>query len=179
MSNGVPTGWMPTGFDGTDAILAQWKKRQADYFVIASSGALQPILPPYIEVFDAAQRLFNKGEFEAAVIISQTACEVLGADVLARLARKKAIEYLNPWIRRVLRRSGDFNNNSVRKLYETLSGDSIQSQPFWIGYEHHVRIRHEIVHGGRRLSKQEGQDSLNVVGQFIRHLEQVIAAQHL
>ena len=179
MPEEIPEGWMPTGFDGTEALIAHWKKRQADHYAIAGQRFAEVILPPYIEIFGSARKLFDKAEGEAAVVVAQTACEVLGADVLSRLVKKRGIEYLGKWIGRAVRESSDFNNQLVRDLYAALSGDRIQEQPFWGRYVGHVRARHDIVHEGRRLTKQEAQDSLNAAEEFIRHLEHVIATEGL
>ena len=182
-------GWIPRGFDGTPGIIAAWKKQQDDYHSVAVATAamqrnnqlllfLSP--PPYIAIFTAAKRLLDAGEFGAAVVLAQTACEVLGANVLERLMKKRSVELLRDWI--VLgatRQNASFSSNVVRELYVALSGDRIQGEPFWAKYLEHVRRRNEVAHQGKTVSKPEAEDSYQAAESFIRHLEGVIVTQSL
>lgn len=88
-------GWIPRGFDAPPILMAHWKKQQEDYYytIAASTFAQRMILPPYIDIFGAAKRLLDAGEFAAAVVVAQTACEVPGENVLVRLMKKRGGRY--------------------------------------------------------------------------------------
>ena len=173
-------GWIPRGFDATPILMAHWKKQRDAYYAIAgSSFQARVILPPYIEIFGAAKRLLDGGEFAAAVVVAQTSCEVLGENVLLRLMRKRGVELLSEWASRARRRSASFDNDLVRRLYVTLSNDEIQKAPFWARYAAHVELRNKIVHEGRAVTKSEAEESYQAAMDFIRHIEQMIVAQRL
>jgi hypothetical protein len=184
MTNDV--GWIPPGFDGTPGVMASWKKQQDDYYAVARTttfyrNQIAPLLAsPYIELFGAAKRLLDAGELGAAVVLAQTACEVLGANVLERLMKKRNVEFLRDWIvSAATRGNANFSNDRVRDLYVTLSGDRIQDQPFWAQYQSHVRRRHDVAHNGTTVSKAETEESYQAAESFIRHLEGVIVTQGL
>jgi hypothetical protein len=175
-------GWIPRGFDATPNIIAAWKKQRDDYYaaiLAGSTGMRLVILPPYIEIFTAAKRLLQAGEFAAAVILAQTACEVLSANFLARLVKMRGIDFLSDWILGTTRRSSNFSNELVRDLYVSLSGDRIHEQSFWQRYKAQVDLRNAIVHQGKTVTRVDAEESFEVVTEFIGHLEQVVVERRL
>ena len=71
------------------------------------------------------------GEAGAAVIVAQTACEVLGKDVLRRLMRQRGVDFMADWAIDAAGLNTSFSKHRVRRLYVMLSGDEIHNAPFW------------------------------------------------
>ncbi len=73
----------------------------------------------------------------------------------------------------------DIGNERLRKVYMALSGDRIQQMPFWEKLGKHHKRRNKIVHKGDRCTKEEAEESISVVDQYIQHMDQVIKKTHL
>jgi len=135
---------------------------------------LRPPIPPYYrQLLDTAERFRREGEYDVAVIMAQTACELVTESAFETFFRAHGStesdkKHLEP-------RAYDLGNDRVRALYALLSSDRIEREPFWNGFKDHVKRRHGIVHKGHRATPQEAEASLDAATDFIAHVEAAIA----
>ena len=121
-----------------------------------------------------AKGLLDKGEHPLAVVVAQTACEVLTEQMMTALT-ERLDEPLRKWVRRQQGRNADLAEDRVRTLYTALSGDQIESQPFWPDYKKHVNLRHQVVHRGTGVDEVDARRSCDAAQQLLEHVEAVQA----
>ena len=89
--------------------------------------------------------------------------------------RHRNIEYLWDAIGE-FRGGYSIQNDRVRRLYAALSGDDItKQQPLWRNFTAHVKLRGEIVHGGKNATRLKAEDSYVVVDALMNHVEGVLS----
>src|SRR5262245_11610928 len=98
------------------------------------------VLPFHVLLFETAKAFLERDEYRVAVMIAQTAIEVLFEQTITEeLLKQTNSTELNEW---VLDRSKPFAlQNTSASLYVLLTGDEIQRRPFWDAYTRHVRRR--------------------------------------
>jgi hypothetical protein len=125
----------------------------------------------------AARRLFDSGEYAAAVVAAQTASEVLMAGVLNEMGSGRIEQTLWDQVSEFVSSYNLWKKNTrLRGLYEALSGDAdLGHQPFWKdgSLTRHVQRRHAIVHRGALATRKEAEDSIAVVEALIAHVQGV------
>ncbi|TML60265.1 MAG: hypothetical protein E6G18_06645 [Actinobacteria bacterium] len=132
-------------------------------------------MPPYYrQLLDTAKRYMEQGEHSVAVIVAQTACELVTEFAFETLIRphgltRKEREQLLP-------RNYDLNNKRVNALYVVLSKDKIKARSFWEGYTTHANLRHAIVHKGEQATAQQAKASLSAASTLITHVEALTVA---
>jgi hypothetical protein len=131
-----------------------------------------PFQPHHRRLMLQAKKLLGDGESSLAVVVAQTACEVLTERMMARLTGL-VDEPMQNWIRGRLRHMSDLDDHRVRTLYTALCGDHIETEPFWSDFKQHVDRRHGIVHQGLRVEPTAAQNSLDAVQRVLTHLEGV------
>src|SRR5262245_55523265 len=131
------------------------------YVKAATEQAMSSSAPFPYDLLLLAGQLAGESRYQLAVIVAQTACEVLAARVLGALMTKSGLgPGLKRWIDECKGRNSNLGNPAVRTLYQALSGDRIDTQPFWEKYKAHTKLRNRIVHGGATATQQEAQASL-------------------
>src|SRR5207249_1489513 len=163
--------WLPS-------IARKWHERARQQMarVAATASLRQNVAPPpalHQELLGVARSLLDRHEYRAAVVIAQTACEVLTAQVIGHLLTIRQAGYLEDWIQR-RRWTFSLTNKVVCDLYETLSGDSIARSPLWERYKEHVERRNRVVHRGVSPAPAEGEDSYAVAVELIQRLEPML-----
>jgi hypothetical protein len=83
------------------------------------------------ELLRRAHELFDRGENDLAVIVAQTACEVLIADALRSFVQAHASDELGPWLLGSIR-SSTLIDHSTQQLWSSVTGSKIQSQTFLV-----------------------------------------------
>lgn len=134
-----------------------------------------PIKPYFQQVLDSAVGMRNQGEYAVAIILAQTACEIVTEQLLDELLQLAGVtdpvhvEALGP-------RNTNLALEPVRKIYSALSNDHIQrQQPLWANFQAHWKRRNEIVHAGATATVLEADESLNAVVDVIEHVLNVVA----
>ena len=138
-------------------------------------GELQPF---HKRILSKANRYLKDGQKETAVVFAQAACEICTEYALTLLFQIKAVEFLAEPLLDIFQ-VRDIGNDRLRKVYMALSGDRIQQMPFWEKLMKHHKRRNKIVHKGDRCTKEEAEESISVVDQYIQHMDQVIKKTHL
>jgi hypothetical protein len=131
--------------------------------------------PYHRDLMHQAKGLLHEGKHPLAVVVAQTACEVLTEQMMTALT-ERLDEPLRKWVRGRRRpRNADLYDKRVRTLYTALSGDHIESQPFWPDYKKHVELRHQVVHRGVHVDEADARRSCDAAQKLLEHVEAVQA----
>lgn len=133
---------------------------------MAEPDAATPSEPRDFALVQAALGLHQRGDFEWAVVALQTASEVALEQHVARMLEWRelgslggAIESLG-WTYR-------FDDGRFKKLWAALTGDSAEKlsreESWWSAYAGHIKLRHDVVHGGATATAQEAERSIEGV----------------
>jgi len=127
--------------------------------------------PPYAEtLLTSTKTRINEGQFDFAVILCQMAAEYHTEITFDALFNKKNVpELLGPI--EALLNNYNIRNERVFTLFNALSGDTIQQQPFWSDLTAHTKLRNEIIHKRRVSSKAEAEMSVTCVERLVTHLK--------
>ena len=88
------------------------------------------ILPPFhAEVLSTAEGFRAKGENEMAVIMAQTACELVTEAAFDVLIRASGVSKAD--VKQLTQKTFDLSTPRMAALYRLLSKDKIQAQVFW------------------------------------------------
>jgi hypothetical protein len=136
-------------------------------------GITDLLLITYPEALLAtAQDLIAKGEFSIAVVVAHMACEIGAERVLSRAFTTKGIGYLEESVEELLP-GYNLANYRVRKLYNAVTGDQIQTQPFWQAFKESATRRNQAVHKGRMATKAEAETSFKAASDLVAYLKEI------
>ena len=153
-----------------------------DYNLLRTEAGLAPAAPAYVDaqgpwprhqaLFQQATYLREQREHELALVVVQTAFEVLVAQVVAERLRERNIGGLDGHITSQFR-TYSLISSATQKIWNELTNDSITRVNVWEGYRAHVKHRHAVVHGGAFVSDAVASRSLEVVQRMIEHVERL------
>jgi ParB-like chromosome segregation protein Spo0J len=140
----------------------------AEYSMAGAS--VTAIVITYSETLLAkAQELITNGEFSIATVVAHMACEIAAERAISRAFAKKSIKDLEEPILAYV--SGyNLANNRLRNLYNALTANEIQSQPFWRAFKDSAERRNQAVHKGRIITKAEAEDSYKAASDLVAYL---------
>jgi len=141
-----------------------------------SAALLAELTKPFHQkLLEEAKHSLHAGLYEMAVVLSQAACEMCTEWALTTLLTIRNIKGLaEPLLD--LFKATDICTERLHNVYEALSGDSPNQQPFWSALKIHHARRNGVVHRGQKSSQNEAQESVLVVEQYLLHLENVVKA---
>jgi hypothetical protein len=124
---------------------------------------------PDVILMQEANRVLNsESHLEWAVVRAQTACEVYVRDILYRRAAElgdAAIDFVEKLP------GSNLDNPTVRTAFHRLSGYTPpQETEWWRDYQAHVQRRHQIVHGGARVTRKDAESSIRAAEAMIAFL---------
>jgi HEPN domain-containing protein len=164
-----------------------------DYRDLRLNAGLPPHDPPYASLqppwpgrqpqirhqarLERAQSLLDRGDWDLAVVVAQTAVEVLIAQIISD--RLQAIgdhleENQLPTLRTNLTRNVktySLNDDTTRELWDDLMHDTIRQADPWADYKDHVKRRHGIVHKDVDVNQDEATASLAAAREMIEHIQ--------
>jgi hypothetical protein len=146
------------------------------YGFLGRSGPLPPTAPEppprHVELAKRAQRLFDDGTYDFAIVAAQTSCEIFAFDAISELleACEEGVprRFTSSWFEKS--RTHSLAEETLRDLWNALAEDTIQKEPWWESYRQHIVRRHGIVHRGSTPSKDEAEHSLKAAESFRAHL---------
>jgi len=137
------------------------------------AALLAELQPFHKKFFDETNKYLRDGQKEAVVVFAQTACELCTEYALTILLQIWEIQFLTrPLIEEF--RARNIVDKRVREVYEGLSGDDLQKKPFLKKLDRLNTLRNKVVHKGAKCTKEEAEESIWAVGQYIRHVDRVI-----
>jgi HEPN domain-containing protein len=123
-------------------------------------------IPLWTKLLEVAEELFNKEFYGSAVIIAQTACEVIVARAMTKALGNRPVK----------KKYSSFSpaNKRTRKLYYKLTDDNIRSEGFWNDYAAMVELRRDCVHKGLHsaISETDVRTGLDAAKKLVEHVEQ-------
>jgi hypothetical protein len=125
---------------------------------------------PYPErLLQLAGSLLADGEFSVAIVVAHMACEISAERALSQAFKAKGIAHLQK------RFDGFFSgynlsNEKVRNLYNAVTEDKIQDQPFWTAFEKSAERRQRAVHRGYVAPESEARASVQAATEFVAHM---------
>jgi hypothetical protein len=124
----------------------------------------------YKVLLDNAKKLRDQGNYEAAIVTAQTACEVCTESVLTGALHERFND--TDVVDLITTTLSTYNpkNARVKDWYEILFDHRIQDEPLWQPLMEHVTRRHRIVHRGEEATEQQADESIAAVDEFTRHL---------
>jgi hypothetical protein len=164
-----------------------------DYRDLRLDAGLPPHDPPYASLqppwpgrqpqfrhqalLERAQNLLDRGDWDLAVVVAQTAVEELTAQVISD--RLQAIadhleENQLPTLRTSLTRNVktySLNDDPTRELWDDLMHDTIKQADAWADYKDHVKRRHGVVHKGVDVNQDQATASLAAAREMIEHIQ--------
>jgi HEPN domain-containing protein len=125
------------------------------------------------ELLNRADQLFEQGHYDLAVIVAQTACEVLVADAMRTLVEGHALDDLSPWL---IGRFSSYTlvDDATRNLWNKLTETQIQNRDWWSAYREHVRRRNGIVHAGDRVDADAARSSLDAAHELFAFIDATV-----
>ena len=122
-----------------------------------------------------AKDAFDRKEFALSVILATSACEMLTERAFRLLFSYRDIDYLYD---SVIERQWEYNNitkEKSRNLYISLSKDDIpHTFKGWSDLHEHYKRRHKIAHRGKKIDEKDGNKSLQIVSDYIKHIEAIL-----
>jgi hypothetical protein len=123
-----------------------------------------PTDPRDFVLIQSAFGMYERGEFEWAVVALQTAVEVVVEQRVAQMLEWRELGSLGDAIGDVLVRNYRFTDGRFKALWAALTGDTPETlareQGWWSGYMEHVRLRDQIVHRGATASERNAEQSM-------------------
>jgi len=98
------------------------------------------------------------------------ACEISAERALSRAFAVKGIEYLEESVEDLLP-GYNLANDRVRNLYNVVTGNEIQKQPFWQTFKELTTRRNQAVHKGRIVTKAEAEASFKAASDLVAFLK--------
>ena len=142
---------------------------EARGFSFASGRAAATVIPYAETLLAKAQELIARDEFSIAVVVAHMACEISAERAISRAFAQKSIAYLEKSVLDFL--SGyNLGNERIRKLYNALTGEQIQDQPFWQAFKTSADRRNDIIHGGKIATRSEAEESFQAASSLVAHL---------
>ena len=129
--------------------------------------------PVYESLLATARRHHDKGDYQESVIFSQIAAEIAADACLTRLIDRTEPTSMSKWLKDQLKVNTNLANESVRKMYTALSGDSIADATWWSQYKKHTQLRNDVAHEGARVTSQQSERGLAVVRSLIDHMASI------
>jgi hypothetical protein len=128
--------------------------------------------PLHEDLLDSARRFIAQEHHGVAVVLAQTAAEVFTEQMRTQLVQRQVSADVGKWI---VSRTG--RARARIDFYVAVTGDRIKDDhEFWPEYTKHLARRNEVVHQGRRVSKEEAEHSCRVVQTMISRMVQVLRA---
>ena len=137
----------------------------------AATALAADVIPYERSLLARAAGFITKGDFDIAVIVANTACEIAAEHALyGACSRNKFSDEL---AESVLSRFSTFNleNERLRHLYNALTVDLIEKQTFWPTFATSVGLlRHSSVHAGVMPTKEQAEAFHIAATQLVEYL---------
>jgi hypothetical protein len=161
-----------------------------EYRDLRIAAGLRPADPPYFTLqppwpgrqpqhhhqvlLERARLLHERRDWDLAIVVAQTAFEVLAAQVISRRLEARDVGGLRAHLTSHIRTYALLDDRT-QKLWHELTEDTIKQAGCWAQYRDHVGRRHAVVHQGVDVSEADSTASLAAVQAMIAHVQQLRA----
>jgi hypothetical protein len=141
------------------------------HFTASAQATVQAEVVTYPQnLLFLARTLIDEGRFGIAVIVAHLACEIATERSLSEAFVTKGLQYLEASVDEFLN-GCNLANDRFRKLYSAMTGDEIQTAPFWNKFKESAQRRNNIIHGGTIVGKTEAEESYRAAADLVAHLK--------
>lgn len=119
-----------------------------------------------------ARGLIDQGHFNVGIVTSHMACEVAAERAFDAIYAAKKLESLGEALEGLMN-GHNLGNDKHRKLWNALTGTSLENEPFWSQFQSASKKRNSIVHGGGHANKVEAEAALRASTDLVTHLKQI------
>lgn len=123
-------------------------------------------------LLEIAKGLIDQGHFNIAIVTSYLACEIAAERAFNAAFVARNLETLGEAIGGLMN-GKSLGNEKHRKLYNILTGDELEKQPFWQRFKEASQKRNSIVHKGITVNKTDAEAALQAATELITHLKQI------
>lgn len=125
----------------------------------------------YESLWRSALEHQGQGRYQECVIFAQMAAEVASDSCLNRLVGRAEPPALRAWLESQIDSNANLARPSVRKLFNALSGQELEGEPWWTAYVENNRLRNDVAHRGKHALEAEATRGLQAVRDLINYLE--------
>jgi hypothetical protein len=138
---------------------------------MALGGSVTTTVVTYPEpLLRTARTLIDTGDFSTGVVVAHMACDISTERALSRAFSAKSLASLEEAVEDLLP-GYNLANDRVRNLYNALTGDEVQKQPFWQAFKESATRRNRIVHSGRIVNKADAEASYKAACDVVAYLK--------
>lgn len=137
---------------------------------VSVSAEVDVITYPHT-LLETCKGLIEDEQFGISIIVAHMACEVATERSFSSGFLKTNIKHLETPILEFMN-GFNLSNEKNRKLYNALTGDSIEKQPFWLGFKESAIRRNNIIHNGKQAKKKEAESTFHAANEIINYLGQ-------
>jgi len=134
-----------------------------------SLNATITVVPYPTRLLEITRRLREGGEYTVSVITSIMACEVATERALSAAFKANKLEHIEDAVNEFMN-GHVLNNDRHRKLYNALTGDAIEQEPFWGRWKQAAELRNKIIHGSTQATAQEAEGANIAADEFVSHM---------
>lgn len=120
-------------------------------------------------LLESAETLHAAGHFSSAIVVAQTACEVVTARAIGKAFDSKRVPELREPVMRLLS-SASLRGDKARLLYDALTNDNINQHRFWPRYIEMVRLRNAVAHNGETATQEQSRKLIDAASEFVAHV---------
>jgi hypothetical protein len=112
----------------------------------------------------------GQGQYDAATVVANAACEVAITEAMQRLIAVHASRLQLALEGLIGNSRYSLNDPRVANLWDALAEDEIRKADFWEGYQRHLKRRNGVVHAGKSVSRDEADESIDVAQDVCDHV---------
>jgi len=116
-------------------------------------------------------------EFQLAVILAQSACELQTEEALGDLVRPAMSAKLAGVMLSRLRSPVTLADQYARDIWQALTDDPVRGETWWESWKTTRELRNEVAHSGKAVSQADAANCLARASEYTDHLSRVVAAK--
>ncbi len=126
------------------------------------------------DFFQIAERLYDEGNYLYCVVAAQTAFELHMEGVFAYILHLRGTVEISAAVGDLIR-NYNLDDARVRQVWEAFTGHKVtENAKAWRAYKAHLKRRHELVHRGERVGREEASASLRAVNDLATQISAVV-----
>jgi HEPN domain-containing protein len=132
--------------------------------------------PIYKDLLSRAKKSIDSKSPQLSVIYAHAAMELCVESALSDLFKSSGVPNLEKPFSDLLR-GFSLNNEKVRDVLNALTGRRIQDQDFWQEYREYKDLRNNIVHKGKKCSKEQASSIVGVANKVVSYVQESVKSK--
>jgi hypothetical protein len=142
-------------------------KLSATLHAIATVSATVTTYPEVL--LSVARSLIDASQHSVAVVVAHMACEVATERALGAAFAKRGLQDLEEAIGELLN-GYNLANDKNTKLYNALTGQSIEQEAFWPEFKKSAKLRNHIMHAGQIATAAQAEATHRATSALVKHV---------